>query len=426
MTGAGGFIASAIVERLLAAGHRVVACARSRRNLPAADGVEFRAVDMRRYLDRADWLALLDGVDAVINCAGILRERRGGDFAAVHERAPKALAAACQAKGVRRFIQVSALGEAQDGEFVASKHRFDQHLLTLPLAALVIRPSVVVSTRGSYGGTSLLRSLAALPLVIFLPGRGEQRIQPILLEDLAAVVVNALQSGRQDSTLLYAVGPEVMTLKHYLAALRRWLRLPPARFIRTPAAAVAAAARVGQVFGAGPLGRTMHVMLERGNVGPDGAYDALVEGVAYAPRSVSETLSRAASFVQDRWHARLYLLAPALWLVLVIIWLLSGVAGLLAHAGDYRPLLRQLYVPDAYQSLLVQATSWLDLALGAALLLRVWVRPVLWLMALSVLGYTVLLGVFAPQLWLEPLGSLLKNLAVLALLLVYLAVEDGR
>jgi hypothetical protein len=51
---------------------------------------------------------------------------------------------------------------------------------------------------------------------------------------------------------------------------------------------------------------------------------------------------------------------------------------------------------------------------------------VLALMLLSVLGYTLALGVLAPALWLEPLGGLLKNLGLFVLLLVYGVLEDLR
>lgn len=48
-----------------------------------------------------------------------------------------------------------------DGEFIATKHRFDEALIASLLKALVPRPSVVFAVAGSYGGASLLRELAA-------------------------------------------------------------------------------------------------------------------------------------------------------------------------------------------------------------------------------------------------------------------------
>src|SRR5687768_15590531 len=132
----------------------------------------------------ASWRASLEGIDAVVNVAGILRERGSQRFDRIHHDGPLALAQACVEAGVARFVQISALGHPDDGEFIASKHRFDQALQQLPLAAIVLRPSVVYSTAGSYGGTSLLRALAAVPGVLPLPGDGRSRIQPLAAEDL--------------------------------------------------------------------------------------------------------------------------------------------------------------------------------------------------------------------------------------------------
>lgn len=426
VTGASGFIASAIIEILQPGNFQVLACARSRKNIPTSSKVEFHEVDFSDYRSKSDWLSLLATIDIVINCAGILKEKRDGDFNIIHYEVPKALADACVETGVKKFIQISALGSIEDGEFIVSKYKFDQYLMDSSLVAIIIRPSVVISLRGSYGGTSLLRSLASLPFVILLPGKGDQRIQPILLEDLAGIVAKALEINHSGCKVLYAVGPEILSIKQFLALLRSWLKLPTPKFIGLPTFIVTLAAWLGQHFKAGPLGQTIRGMLERGNVGPDKSFDELMHFTGYIPHSISETLSCSASFVQDRWHARLYLLTAIVWLVLIFVWIMSGIAGFLASPSDYQPILQQLFVPDDYQRSLVFATSFLDVSLGVALLLRYKVRLVLWLMLFSVIGYTVLISFFVPSLWLEPLGSLLKNLPIILILLIYGIVEDMR
>ena len=67
-----------------------------------------------------------------------------------------------------------------------------------------------------------------------------------------------------------------------------------------------------------------------------------------------------------------------------------------------------------------------DLALGLALL-RDW-RPkrVAQAQIALVAVYTAGLTLIAPGLWLDPFGGLLKNLPVLALLLVHLALAEER
>jgi len=426
VTGANGFIGSAVVEALLRAGHEVVACVRSARNLPPSAALHAVERDIGAMVEPGHWLALLDGVDHVVNCAGILREPRRGDFARVHVDAPWALVQACRQRGVARFVQVSALGDPRDGEFIASKHRFDALLQGSGVPAVILRPSVVLSVRGSYGGTSLLRALAALPVIVALPGDGSQRIQPILLEDLAELVLRCLASSATDGDVLEATGPERMTLSDYLALQRAWLRLGEPLWLRIPLPMVRLAAWIGGRIGGGPFGPTITGMLERGNVAADGEPERVVAATGFAPRCVRRELGQAASFVQDRWHARLHLLRVPLRLLLVVIWILSGIAGLLATATDYAPILDPLHVPAAWQHSLVLATSALDIGLGLGLLVRWRPRAILALMLASVLAYSVLLGIFAPALWLDPLGGLLKNFGVLGLLLAYAAIDDPR
>lgn len=426
VTGANGFIGSAVLEALLADGHEVVACGRHRANLPSSERVVFRQVDAREYLQADDWLELLDGVQAVVNCLGILKGSKA-DFDRLHHLAPLALARACRRKGVERFVQLSALGHPDDGEFIASKHRFDEALAAEGLESLVVRPSVVLSLRGSYGGTSMLRALAALPAVRVLPGDGNQRIQPILLEDLARVLVSGVTREHASHRVVEAVGPEVITLREYLCLVRAWLKFPKPWFEwRIPAGCVAFFGWLAERFVPGPMGITLWRMLERGNVAKPDAHEHLVTTTAYEPRQVSNALTQAASFVQDRWHARLYFLAPLVWLSLVGIWLVSGLAGFVATPESYGPILSNMGVPATqHASLVLLASAW-NLLLGAMLLFRVWLTWVLRLMLLSVVGYTLALSIFLPEAWLEPTGGLLKNLAILVLLPIFAILEGKR
>ncbi len=427
VTGASGFIGSGIVERLLAEGHQVVACVRNRRNLSGCERLSMRRVDLTRMLSADVWAPLLAGVDAVINAAGILREPHPGDFERVHYQAPMALATACIKNGIRRFVQVSALGHPEDGEFVASKHRFDQALLkAAELDVIVLRPSVVASLRGSYGGTSMLRAMSALPLVVFLPGEGSQKIQPLWLEDLARMVERSITHPPGSSVMVGSVGPEVVTLRDYLLATRRWLKLPePRLMIRVPMGLVGLVNIVGDGLRAGPLGRVMGCMLARGNFS-DGSCASAADHLGIQPRSVMDGLSQSASFVQDRWQARLYPLVPLAWLALVVIWVVSALSGFLADPDTFGPLLSRMGVPGRHQAALVLVTSSINLVLALALLLRWWLNGVLVLMLLSVLAYTLGPGLLASEQWLDPTGGLVKNLGLIVLILMVMVLEDRR
>ncbi len=384
------------------------------------------ACDLSRDVDPADWAPRLQGIDAVVNCAGILREAGGATFEAVHHHAPRALFEACRAAGVRRVVQVSAIGDARDGEFIASKHRGDEALLAAGLDAVVLRPSVVYSAAGSYGGTSLLRAMACVPWVLAVPGEGTQRLQPVDRDDLAACVVGALERPEARGQVIEIVGPAELTLLEYLLAWRRWLGAGPARVLRVPQALVGIACGVGEALGRGPLGRTMQRMLARGNVGAPGAAERMHALLGVAPRSLEAALAARPAEAQDRAHASLYLLYPVAILALAFVWLGSAIAGFAAPVADLRALAVQGGLPAEAGPPLVRALSALDLALGLAVLHPRSATLAAWLMLGSVAGYTVVTGLLWPAFWLEPLGGLVKNAAILPLLLFVLAWQRPR
>ena len=352
-----------------------------------------------------------------------MRERGEDKFEKVHVETPAALFDACALAGIQRVIQLSALGNPDDGEFIASKYRGDERLVKLDLDWTILRPSVVYSTRGSYGGTSLLRAMSALPVALLLPGSGQQEIEPISAEDLARLVVHLLETGAAKRRILEVVGPETVTLENYLQTWRRWLRFPEPIVLRIPDWVVAIAAWAGERFGNGPLGMTMYRMLTRGNTTQPGARDELNRIAAWSAKPISQVLAEQPSFVQDRWHARLYFLAPLLRFALGIVWITSALVGFITPQAEIRTLLSNAGVTSGAVALDYAASS-VDLLLGGSLLLGKCITPVGLLMLISLLSYTLFIGTAMPAMWLEPFGGLLKNLALIPAVLMMMATAD--
>lgn len=419
VVGADGFIGGFIQAALRTHGWRVLRGVRT-----AGRDTDARGCDLASMHAPADWTDALDGVDAVVNVGGILRERAGQRFADVHERGPHALAQACVARGIGRFVQISAQGAPQDGEFIASKHRFDDALLAMPLQAVVLRPSVIYAPSGSYGGTSLLRALAAFPGVLPVPGHGRWPIHPVAADDLARLVVHALDTGARG--LFDVAADETLALRDYQARWRRWLRIPDAPVVAVPQALVSMQVAMTEWLGRGPMGRATWRMLRRGNVGDPGAHARLLRAFGWAPRRLDEVLVAQPSQVQDRWHARLYLLGPLLHATIVLLWLISGVAGLLTPSARIEALAADSVLRHLHPVALARATAVLDLLLAAWLASGRHVRRAIELMVLSVLAFTAAFGVLLPTLWLDPLGGLAKNLVVLPALAVLWVLSDRR
>src|SRR3546814_16013009 len=148
----------------------------------------------------AAWLPRLSGVDAVVNCAGVLQSGRGQNMEAVHHLAPAALFDPCREAGVRRVIQISAISaDAEAGtDYALSKKPADDHLQAPDLDWVVLRPSLVYG-EGAYGGTAMLRALAAFPFVTPLVGDGCQVFCPLPFRALARPVTEFLpRTQRKD------------------------------------------------------------------------------------------------------------------------------------------------------------------------------------------------------------------------------------
>jgi uncharacterized protein YbjT (DUF2867 family) len=260
LTGASGFLGSHLARALRVAEYVVV---EARRDVDS--GTASVRVDFTRDLTVRDWLPKLAGIDAVINAVGIIREHGSQTFENIHKRAPQALFTACVAAGVRRIVQISALG-ADRGvtSYFLSKRAADDYLATLPLEWTIVRPALVFGPGGS--GTRLLGKLARLPIVP-LPGRGEQRVQPLHIDDFTEAVVHLLGDAAANRSRIDLVGPQSFSLRELLARLRAAKDLGEPRFLRVPMPLVRAAAHVAAWSPISPLDDETMAMLEAGERG---------------------------------------------------------------------------------------------------------------------------------------------------------------
>lgn len=220
LTGATGFIGGHLANALAARGHLVVPLSRRQ-------GVDFR--DMTQP-DR--WLPYLRGIDAVINAVGIIGEQGGQRFATLHAQAPMALFRACARVGIRRILQISALGTEASAfsAYHLSKLQADDALRALDTDWFVLRPSLIYG-RGSKSADLFLR-LARLPLIPVIDD-GSQEIQPIHIDDVVATALRCLTSPHPRQTL-DIVGTEAFTFARWLQRMRQAQGLAPAPLLRVP------------------------------------------------------------------------------------------------------------------------------------------------------------------------------------------------
>ena len=425
--GASGFIGAEVAGRLAAQGFEVRAGARrpdeARRRLPALDWV---AADFAGLTRPEAWRPLLEGVDAVVNCVGVLQDGAGDSLTLAHETGPAALFEACTAAGVRRLIHVSAVGadEAAGTAYARSKHVTEDLLAASDLDWVVLRPSLVVG-RAAYGGTALMRGLAALPFVIPVVG-GEQRFRPIMLPDLAEAIARLLQPGALSCTMLEAAGPESLSFAEVLTAFRGWLGQGPAPVVAVPRPLAWPAMALGDLcgwFGWPSSLRTTSLRQMDYYVEGDAARWVAVTGVR--PMTLGRFLTANPAVSADRWYAKLYFVRPVSIAALALFWILTGAISLGAGYGQALAVL-QLGGFGRWSAPIEGIGAAFDLAMGLALLNRRWTAKVAACMCVATAGYLAVGSISLPQLWADPLGPWLKVIPMMALCLFVAATEDRR
>ncbi len=418
ITGATGFVGSALVAALKGSGHDIIACVHRPRAARLPAGVQTVAVDYMRDTDAAAWLPRLSGVDVVINAVGLLRETRCATFDALHDRAPRALFSACEQRGVRRVIQISALGaDAQAASrYHRSKRAADEALRASALDWTVIQPSVIFGPKGA--SAALFLTLASLP-VIPLVGRGDQRVQPIHLDDLAALVTTVIDKRLAIHETVAAVGPEPTTLREMLRAYRQALGLRATLTLPIPLPLMHLAAWFGDLTGRGPLSSETLGMLLRHNVASP---SAVQKALGYVPRPLQQFIPQELSASLRGWALWSWL-RPLLLVTLAAMWITAGIVSWTAGRTEGLALLSALGLSPAIAAWALAAACAVDVAFGIATLLRP--GRLLWLAQFSVMTfYTAALSWVAPQLWLDPFGALVKNLPIAAVLIGLIAAEE--
>lgn len=246
LCGGQGFIGQALARQLRSQGMRVIAA--SRRSQPP---LQFAAM-----AQPADWLPYLQEVDMVINAVGSLRDQPGPNGApleALHQTSPQALFDACAQAGVRRVMQLSALGvEDNDTAYARTKRAADTHLLALTaqgkLDGIVVRPSIVIGAQGA--STQLFMQLARLPVLV-LPAVMQQRLmQPVAVDELAEVMVRLLQSPT--TGIVPLGGPQRLSMAQMILSLRQQAGRSKALQLRLPDWATQASARLGDAVPTSP------------------------------------------------------------------------------------------------------------------------------------------------------------------------------
>ncbi|MBT8106747.1 MAG: NAD(P)H-binding protein [Gammaproteobacteria bacterium] len=274
--GGAGFIGRHTVAALLQSGVRVVIGTRFPGDLgkrmpphPSAPDAEQREIKLEQLGAPESWREIVDDVDAVINCVGILRQRRRETYDAVHHRAPTALAAACRHQR-KRFVHVSALGldRPARSRFLTSKRAGEAGIREHGDDWIIVRPSLLDGTGGF--GASWLRGIARLPVFV-APADAKGHIAALDVGDLGLALARlALADAatlRLDQSRLFELGgAESWEFRDYVFALRRTYTDRASLCIPLPGLLARLGAHICDVLHVTPFSFGHWELLQRDNV----------------------------------------------------------------------------------------------------------------------------------------------------------------
>lgn len=233
IAGGTGFIGKVVMKRLVAAGHHVVALIRqgSLLKIASISGMESRYT----YFDTPSQVrSVLEGCQAVINLAGIIRESKDVTFDYVHHLIPMNLVRGAADQGIRRFLQMSALGVESNVEtgYFESKRLGETVARSSGLDWTIFRPSIVCGPDDHFVSmfAKMIKRLPVVPVI----GNGKYRLQPVAVRDVAECFVRCLEMPETVGKTYDVAGRERYTFNEMLDTIGRALGRKHVRRIHQP------------------------------------------------------------------------------------------------------------------------------------------------------------------------------------------------
>jgi uncharacterized protein YbjT (DUF2867 family) len=381
-------------------------------------------------LSQDDLARRLVDTDIVINCVGVLQDGPTMNTDAVHRQFARKLAAICAASPQKLLIQLSVPGAPADDRtaFSISKRKAEGVIAASGAPFVILHPGFVIAPM-AYGGSALMRALATLP--VRMPTReGNAPFAAIALSDICETVAQVVMRWRGGETAwaecwdlmeenpgrvqdiveafrVHGGGPQpLIAAPGFLLSLGIWAGDLVAWLGWTP-----------------PMRSTAIREMRRGVSGDPGPW---MSKTGIVPLSARNALMAIPATVQEKWFARLYLLKAVSLVTLVIFWCASSLIALTVAFPAARNILLTHGFSFPLAHTLTLGTSVMDFLVGCAIAVRRTTRFGLIAGIIVSLGYMGGSALIAPDLWIEPLGALVKTGPAIVLMLICLMLSDDR
>ncbi len=217
--GGSGFVGSQVVRALAKSGYRVRVAVRQpnlayrMRMLGDVGQIEVFQANVR---NEASVARALEGAEAAVNLVGVLWESGRQQFQSLHAMGAKIVAEQAAAAGVKRLVQVSAIGADADSAAKYARTKAEGEIAAKAAfpSVTIVRPSIVFGQDDKFFNKfgQMAASAPALPLV----GGGHTKFQPVFVGDVAAAIAKIVAEPATAGQTFELGGPAAYSFKELL------------------------------------------------------------------------------------------------------------------------------------------------------------------------------------------------------------------
>ena len=264
--GGTGFLGRRIVRHLLDHGFPVRSASRHPERVGSASRPDAAPETTKADIhDETTVAAALFGAYGAVNAVSLYVERGRETFDAVHVEAAARVARLAHENGVERLIHVSGIGSdpASSAPYIAARGRGEIAVQQAFPGAILIRPAVMCGPDDAFL-TTVVRLLRILPVYPIF-GRGETKLQPVYVEDVAEGIARVLAGAGGSAASYEFAGARVYTYEELVRTVADRINARP-RLVPLPFALWRILASGAEFLPGSPLTRNQVALMQRDNI----------------------------------------------------------------------------------------------------------------------------------------------------------------
>jgi NADH dehydrogenase len=221
LTGASGFVGSEILRLLLENNYEVFALFRSKEKVVYND--DNLEVIIGDILDVKSYESHLRKCDVIINLVGIIREipRKNITFENLHVKAVENLICVAKDSKVKKIIHMSANGARENAvtNYHKTKYKGERLVIHSDLKYTIFKPSVIYGPNDAF--VNMLANLLEKTPIFSYFGKGEQKLQPVSVEEVSEAFVKSIDNTKTDDKVFNICGNKILSYKELLRMIMK-------------------------------------------------------------------------------------------------------------------------------------------------------------------------------------------------------------